>query len=326
MIQQIDDFLTPSDIHPVTELIKVKGYTYGWPSGTNDPFSHWNLTFAGKDPKSRLDVEQFLPDPVLALWQKIKQSYLQNFTVIRAYSNAYTYGTEGYIHTDSTNENDLTVLVYLNTTWDRNWAGETVFFNGDDIVRAVLPKLGRMIIFPATMDHVARSVARSCAVDRQILTFKVRQTDDTFVVPEETKKIAHSNRTLDKHLENTKKLLDGYDIPEYVKVAAGIHSIYGTNSFETSTFNIETDRTKIQSMYGVDAESLAYLFCTINRPIGLEQGLVKNWRTNQVIEVTAQELEYLQLIEAANLIEQRASLESCPEIYKTWAKYLRQKR
>jgi Rps23 Pro-64 3,4-dihydroxylase Tpa1-like proline 4-hydroxylase len=91
---------------------------------------------------------------------------------IRAYANAYTFGTEGYIHTDSTIATDMTYLIYLNEEWDRDWAGETLFFNGDTILKAALPKWNRLVIFPSKMDHCARSVSRICSKLRTILVFK----------------------------------------------------------------------------------------------------------------------------------------------------------
>jgi SM-20-related protein len=325
-VQIFDDFLLDSDIAPVTQLIQENGYKFGWPSNKKDTYGHWNLMFAGEHYDNREDVTNQLPIGLNALWSKIQQAYLPSYTVIRAYSNAYTYGTEGYVHTDSSIDTDLTVLIYLNEElWNRDWAGETVFFDDNDIVKAVLPKFKRIVIFPSNIDHVARSVSRACTVDRRILTFKARLTSDSFFVPAETRSIQHTGRTLDIHLSNTKKLLDDFDVPEYVKVAAGIHSIYGTNSFETATFDIAVDRLKVQQAYGIDAENLAYLFCTLNRPKCLETEEFSNWRDKITVTITDEELEYLRLIEAANLIEQKASLESCPKIYATWAKYQKQK-
>jgi len=326
MIQQIDDFLKHTDVDNLNKLINTKGYTFGWPSSPRDNYNHWNLMFAGQDPDNRDSVENNIPEEVSAVWQQIKNTYLPDYTLIRAYSNAYTYGTEGYIHTDSSIESDRTVVVYLNKEWKKDWAGETVFFNDNDIVKSCLPKFGRFVIFPSTVDHVARSVSRACNIDRRILTFKAKLSSSEFYPLPETKKLDHSGRTLHEHLARTYNLLCSIDVPEYVRVAGGIHSVYGTNKFDSQAFDITKDREKIQAKFGKDAENLAYLFCSIDRPNCLETNLVTNWRDNATISLTEQELEYLRLIEAANLIEQQSSLQNCPEIYKTWTKYVLQKR
>lgn len=326
MIQLYDDFLTATDLQPIKELIKKQGYTFGWPSNDKDQFGHWNCMFAGNNPANRITVEDELPADIATLWSKIKQQYLADYTVIRAYSNSYTYGTEGYLHTDSSIDSDRTVLIYLNAEWKRDWAGETVFFNGQDIVQSYLPKFGRMVIFSSTTEHVARAVSRACTTDRQIFAFKARLANETFAPLTETTQVKHTGRSLSDHLTNTYNLLKTLNLPEYVCIAGGIHSIYGTNVFKTATFDIDKHRSKIQQYYGQQAEHLAYLFCSIDRPGCLESGIATNWRTNRPIELTTQEIEYLRLIEAANLIEQKHSIANYPETYKTWTEYQMQSR
>ena len=66
----------------------------------------------------------------------------------------------------------MTYLIYVNEQWDRDWAGETVFFDGHNILKAVLPKWNRLVIFPSAMDHCARSVSRICSKLRVILVYK----------------------------------------------------------------------------------------------------------------------------------------------------------
>ena len=48
-------------------------------------------------------------------------------------------------------EEEFTCLVYMNPTWDKNFYGETTFFekNSDDteIVAQVRPRYGRLVIF-----------------------------------------------------------------------------------------------------------------------------------------------------------------------------------
>jgi hypothetical protein len=42
----------------------------------------------------------------------------------------------------------------------------------DDVIKAILPKYGRMTIFPGKIKHVGRAVSRSCPVARRVLVMK----------------------------------------------------------------------------------------------------------------------------------------------------------
>jgi hypothetical protein len=321
-IEKFDNILIEDNLKQIEHDIARKGYTFGWPSNKQDEFGHWNCMFAGQDPDNRQSIEQQLTPPLKQLWTTIKQTVLPGYTAIRAYSNAYTYGTEGYVHTDSDVDTDRTVLIYLNKEWDRDWAGETVFFNDSEIIESILPKYGRVVVFPSNTPHVARSVSRKCTKDRRILTIKAKKNEYAVEGADTT---AHSGRTLADHLQGTYDMLKKVNAPEHVCIAGAIHSIYGTNSFETATVDL-AQRATVQEKYGTEAEHLAYLFCTIDRPVCLETKQATNWRTNEPVDITDIEYEYLQLIEAANLIEQRSNIGNFPAVYSTWTKYQQQTR
>lgn len=175
-IQIIDGAIPSIILGNIRKEIREKGFNYGWPSNRNKEYFHWNTWFGGKNRESRKDVTNQLTGDVLTLWSLLQSDYLQNTPVpIRVYANGYTYGTEGYIHTDSDKKNDKTILIYMNKIWDRDWAGETMFFQGDTILKAVLPKCGRIVIFPSALEHCARSVSRICPELRTILVYKARR-------------------------------------------------------------------------------------------------------------------------------------------------------
>jgi SM-20-related protein len=50
----------------------------------------------------------------------------------------------------------LTSMIYGNKEWDINWGGETIFSDGEEILKSVTPKPGRLIIFDATILHTGR--------------------------------------------------------------------------------------------------------------------------------------------------------------------------
>lgn len=174
-----DDLITSDMLVDIRNYIESKGFQYGWKSNKKVNFSHWNLGFSdtGTSSKNREDILYELPTVVRILWEKIQPVVFKNYpTLIRAYCNAHTYGTEGYIHIDSKFSEDNTCVIYLNASWNPNWAGETVLFKGGEIIKAVIPKPNRVFVFPSNILHAARGVSRYCPVARTVLVFKATKS------------------------------------------------------------------------------------------------------------------------------------------------------
>jgi hypothetical protein len=89
---------------------------------------------------------------------------------------------------------------------------------------------------------------------------------------------------------------------EDVCLAGLYHSIYGTNFFTVST---TTDRIKIKEVIGSRAEELAWIFCNANRPFCWFVGNNFALRDGSSIWVDDETLHFLQMIEGANLLEQK---------------------
>lgn len=119
--------------------------------------------------------------------------------------------------------------------------------------------------------------------------------------------------TLGEHLTNTYDDLKRMGADEEVALAGGLHSVYGTNSFRERTIPID-QRAVLQQLFGARAERLAWLFCTINRPQCFEGEAIKNWRTGDPVDVTAEELRDLKLIEVANLGDNGVNLSKFPTL------------
>ena len=178
----IDDRLVPRDLRGrIAELIKQPIWQYGWQSsGRRDRFCFWHVHFAGGDGRSRRNCEaelilrlQFAP--IIHLWQLLKAGPLAGHVPLRAYANAHTFGVEGYVHTDSTDEeNYFTTIYYAHPVWHQNWAGETVFYARDqsDIIGSAYPKPGRVVMFRGAVPHCARPPSRDCAELRVTVVIK----------------------------------------------------------------------------------------------------------------------------------------------------------
>lgn len=130
-------------------------------------------------------------------------------------------------------------------------------------------------------------------------------------------RVNHSGRTLADHLLNTYELLVHMNAPMEACLAGAFHSIYGTNVFKNAIVAHE-QRDQIKSLITPEVENLVYLFSTINRPHGIDSGVLISHQTRQIIEVDADTLLKLRYVEIANLLEQKCSLMPFPTLYKMY--------
>lgn len=171
------DDVIPDDLlsECITE-VERRGWQYGWRSNKMLGFGHWNIVLSDSKVE-REEVYHEVPQCIRDLWDYIQPRFLPTTPVlVRAYANAHTYGVEGYIHRDSKFAEDQTVVIYYEKDWKPEWAGETIFLNEaeDDVIKAILPKYGRMSIFPGNVKHAGRGVSRICPVARKVLVLKGR--------------------------------------------------------------------------------------------------------------------------------------------------------
>jgi SM-20-related protein len=181
----IDDFM-PAPLHKeLVQFFREPIWFYGWKSNSKKeqaPNGHWNVFFAGymqgdgeHNCEAELAENEFFA-PIEALWQLLKAGPLAEHEPVRVYANAHTYGTDGYVHTDSEDLNYFSTVCYLHPEWKADWAGETMFFNTnrDDVTQAVFPRPGRIVSFHGAVPHAARAPSRDCPALRVCLVFKTR--------------------------------------------------------------------------------------------------------------------------------------------------------
>ena len=94
--------------------------------------------------------------------------------MLRFYFNAYTFGTDGWPHTDTDRGNEQTAVLYLTDKWEPAWAGETVVFDRKgDVALSALPRRNRIITFPSDALHAPRPLARAFMGLRVVLVVKL---------------------------------------------------------------------------------------------------------------------------------------------------------
>lgn len=275
--------MTPVEslLESVVEKYVDTGLKYGWKSSRNQPLDagHWNNLILSNHRSISYDHGDmpFIKEhpEISEIWDYI-QSMIGHRTLVRAYCNSYTFGTDAYFHKDDPwiqerygkESISETILIYLNQYWNRDWGGETSFVDDEDnILAASFPKKNKAVIFDSNIWHRANNLTRACPVLRSVLVFKtagdVYNEDHVEWIKQRTEHIKHSNTTLFYHLYNTaihvNKNFSG--IKGHVVKAALYHSVYGTMYFNPM---IDVTRDEVADQIGVDAEELVFTFCTLD--------------------------------------------------------------
>lgn len=101
----------------------------------------------------------------------------QKIKIFRQYINFSTCETVDQIHVDSQvgSINSYTILHYVNFKWDKNWHGETVFYNSaaDEIEVSTMIKPGRIVVFDSNIVHSARPPSRIAEYGRYTIATKL---------------------------------------------------------------------------------------------------------------------------------------------------------
>jgi len=340
MIEVIDDVL-PEEVF--TQLMRDTEHApmrFGWKSSKDikENRGHWNCSFSRIiDYNNLADITPTLHEAYLSIWNKIKETRkeLEHAIPVRCYMNGHTYGVEGLPHTD-TEDDGLTVLFYLTDKWNINWGGETAFYKDGEIIKAVVPKKNRGIIFSGNIKHAARNVTYVCPGLRKTFMFKTRtKRSDNFEklskflfekgAAEPTKR--HVKGSLHDHLMRVYQLLEDRGEDQQVCFGGGLHSVFGTNIYKDPLFELSVpNRKEIVEAFGPNSEVLASSFSFIDRPATLEDPVAKKdtavvlkVRSGIDVMVPEEQFEALRLIEAANLYDQDVlDKDKYPSLYDLW--------
>jgi SM-20-related protein len=171
----------------LTELIAQPIWRYGWHSSKRqNKYGFWHAHFAGGAGESRMDCTEELrantaAAPIYDLWTLLREDVLRGHQPLRVYANSHTYGVEGYVHTDSRDEeNYFTTVYYAHPVWRTNWSGELLFFAPDheEIIQAVYPRPGRLVSFRGSVPHSAHAPSRECPELRVSIVIKTQLGPD----------------------------------------------------------------------------------------------------------------------------------------------------
>lgn len=136
-------------------------------SSRNDTvqYREWAAGFSVEDFKTHqlhelaLGIAQFYSEKTLCCYD--------------VFSSASSFGDMSFIHNDSSNNQDISVLYYANNYWEPEWGGETIFYtdsNEAEIALSVIP--GRLVVFNGGVKHRAGIPNRICPEIRLTLSMR----------------------------------------------------------------------------------------------------------------------------------------------------------
>lgn len=189
-IHVIDGFYNFKNLNTVIN----NSYEYEWFFGKSDLIldNYWTISIYGTKyyvNKPNEFCENFKLKDIEILWNEFSKKFNVSIENLNScYINGLTFGVESYPHIDFAEKGSTSVIIYLCEDWHSFWGGETVFFDKHfvlndpnnevfykhDIIKSVLPKYNRMVLFDGNITHAARPISKSFKGLRKTLMFKLK--------------------------------------------------------------------------------------------------------------------------------------------------------
>jgi SM-20-related protein len=177
-VQVFDDALPAELYDELYENSPRLGWLYGWRA--KDPTArYWHYEVAGGEKTNTGDLTDRVRSHRLPMFLRYVD-WLRSEVVpaetrlLRLYLNAHTFGTDGSVHTDTSRDDELTLVLFLNKDWKPDFGGETSVFDGaGDIEKSVLPRTNRLLTFPSDRVHGPRPLSKLFGGLRVVLVAKL---------------------------------------------------------------------------------------------------------------------------------------------------------
>ena len=111
--RKIESILPIDLANRISRHVLSTGFRYGHRSTQSMGYAHWSRDYGGGTVENGLDISESLSPLMTQAWSHLQKNVGAGMTLLRCYANAHTFGTEGYPHTDSERNGDLTVVIYL---------------------------------------------------------------------------------------------------------------------------------------------------------------------------------------------------------------------
>lgn len=165
----VDNLFSEALLRDLYLQLQVAAYSLS--SATSEYSIEWNETMTELDVDDFVSVEfgRTLVSEVNSL-----NTGVGRLKVNRVLVNLIRSGDVSFVHKDSDQSSEYSVLVYVNPVWEQDWAGETVFYDDrSEPITAVSFKPGRLVIFPSRVLHRAGIQMSVCQDFRYTLSVRM---------------------------------------------------------------------------------------------------------------------------------------------------------
>ncbi len=165
----VDGLMLPEEVEHFSKVASSLSFRRAERSHDGDEYSSFSTDFQVEQFSSKVKIGRVSDELINNLYPH------SGYELYRAYINMSHYGDVEYPHTDcAPDDDDITVLYYAHHQWNRDWGGETFFYQGQNVVAAISPIPGRFLIFPGAIDHVGSVPTRICKTPRFSLAMKYK--------------------------------------------------------------------------------------------------------------------------------------------------------
>ena len=149
----------------IDDEVKNISWKYDYSSEPSKPNKHWHV-FCGHNKEECEQANYGWADSLFNMFVN-KFDFKSKYNVEdyeRIYCNAHTHGIEPHLHID---DGDFTMIYYPRMDWKKEWGGGTLV---DNILVSYVGN--KLVVFTASLPHMAMPVSRECYELRTNVVFK----------------------------------------------------------------------------------------------------------------------------------------------------------
>ena len=190
----VDEAIDPVLTDATTAWIAGQTLLFGWKArhDSSGTFWHRNYVLPGihshhyedraVDPTMTFERFVDADTPLSRVATRISERFFAGRGLTRVWVNAQSFGDEAAIHRDfpeTYSGQSRTVVWYPVPTWDPEWGGDFCLFDdAREIVRSVVVRPNRAVVFDGTALHGARPLSRYCPALRFAISFGLEVAND----------------------------------------------------------------------------------------------------------------------------------------------------
>lgn len=169
----VDGLFRPNVVKMLHGILMQQPFTMSdYDNNATEHIRHW---------KAEFPVASFDTNPLLRSWRdSVVARTAELFAgttldLVRVHANSHLFGDHQHAHYDF--RPGVTALYFANPDWDKDWQGETIFYDAaDEPHLALAPRPGRLVVFDGGILHRGGVPSRTCFAARISVAFKFAST------------------------------------------------------------------------------------------------------------------------------------------------------